>query len=267
MMDMIKIIFFIMFFFSNNILANEKNLEIIKDQFDLVFPKQKEVFGVKIIATKNTPDKAIAKTLSILKQWLDNDSDGKPDNQLVVNSLVINNASMIMGENERDVDKKFYKIEKWAKKEKINMGDFDEATNSLMMLSANEPHIAYLEETLHLISDFGYAEAYPEIFGLSADSKIALAMDKARGGFFEEVPKKYPKEAWYSYDDDECEYNCMITEYFYWSLTSILGAQKNRLKEVQHEWKYNTKEKMLKDTMMMDLLNNSEYKIPSNLPK
>ena len=128
MMDMIKIIFFIMFFFSNNILANEKNLEIIKDQFDLVFPKQEEVFGVKIIATKNTPDKAIAKTLSILKQWLDNDSDGKPDNQLVVNSLVINNASMIMGENERDVDKKFYKIEKWVKKEKINMGDFDEAT-------------------------------------------------------------------------------------------------------------------------------------------
>jgi hypothetical protein len=59
----------------------------------------------------------------------------------------------------------------------------------------------------------------------------------------------------------------MITEYFYWSLTSILGAQKNRLKEVQHEWKYNTKEKMLKDTMMMDLLNNSQYKIPSNLPK
>ena len=265
---MIKIILLLCFFlFSNNILANEKNLEIIKDQFDLVFPKQEEVFGVNIIATKNTPDKAIAKTLSILKQWLDNDSDGKPDNQLVVNSLVINNASMIMGENERDVDKKFYKIEKWAKKEKINMGDFDEATNSLMMLSANEPHIAYLEETLHLISDFGYAEAYPEIFGLSAGSKIALAMDKARGGFFEEVPKKYPKEAWYSYDDDECEYNCMITEYFYWSLTSILGAQKNRLKEVQHEWKYNTKEKMLKDTMMMDLLNNSQYKIPSNLPK
>ena len=59
-----------------------------------------------------------------------------------------------MGKSERDVDKKFYKIMKWAKKEKINMDDFDEATNSLMMLSANEPHNSYLEETLYLISDF-----------------------------------------------------------------------------------------------------------------
>ena len=153
-----------------------------------------------------------------------------------------------MGKSERDVDKKFYKIIKWAKKEKINMDDFDEATNSLMMLSANEPHNSYLEETLYLISDFVYAEAYPDIFGLYPGSKIALAMDKARGGFFEEIPKKYPKVAWYSYDDDECEYDCMIAEYFYWSVTSVLGAQKNRLDEVRDEWKYNTKKRCLMTT-------------------
>jgi hypothetical protein len=264
---MIKIILLLSILFSKNSTAIEENSKNIRDQFDFLFPKQAEIFGVKIIATKNTPDKAISKTLNILKQWLDNDNDGQPDNQLIVNAIVSNKGSMIMGKNERDVDKTFYKIMKWAKKEKINMEDFDEATNSLMMLSANEPHIAYLEETLHLISDFGYAEAYPDIFGLYPGSKIALAMDKARGGFFEEIPRKYPKNAWYSYDDDECEYDCMITEYFYWSLTSVLGAQKNRLEEVQHEWKYNTQKKMLNDNLVMKILNNSEYKIPKFLPK
>ncbi|MDC0194771.1 hypothetical protein OAJ82_00730 [Alphaproteobacteria bacterium] len=116
------------------------------------------------------------------------------------------------------------------------------------MLLANEPHIAYLEETLYLISDFGYAEAYPDILALNPGSRIALAIDKARGGFFEEIPKKYSEGAWYSYDDNECEYDCMITEYIYWSLTSVLGAQKNRLDEVQDEWKYNTKKRCLMTT-------------------
>jgi len=32
-------------------------------------------------------------------------------------------------------------------------------------LVANEPNIAYLEEILHMITQWGYAFAYPDIFG------------------------------------------------------------------------------------------------------
>ena len=92
-------------------------------------------------------------------------------------------------------------------------------------------------------------------------------MDKARGGFFEEVPRKYPKNAWYSYDDDECDYNCMITEYFYWSLTSLLGAQKNRFEDISDEWELNTPQKMKKDVLILKLFDNSKFKIPTTLPK
>ena len=58
----------------------------------------------------------------------------------------------------------------------------------------------------------------------------------------------------------------MVTEYFFWSLTSYLGAQKNRYEEISEEWKLNSKKKMKKDELMMKLITNPEYKIPKKLP-
>jgi hypothetical protein len=36
-----------------------------------------------------------------------------------------------------------------------------------------------------------YGFALPEIFGAQKGSELANAMDKARGGYFKENPKKY----------------------------------------------------------------------------
>ena len=54
----------------------------------------------------------------------------------------------------------------------------------------------------------------------------------ARGGQFIEIPEQYPESAWYSYTDPSCNYMCMITEYMYWGLTSILGAQANPIQDL-----------------------------------
>ena len=116
-----------------------------------------------------------------------------------------------------------------------------EQTDGMFALASKEPNIAYLEEILHLVSSCGYARAYPEIFGEYKETKIALAMDKARGGYFEKIPKRYPEDAQYTYDDRSCDYSCMVTEYFYWSLTSYLGAHKNRHEEISEKWKTYTK--------------------------
>ena len=49
LINLIKIIFLLCFcLFSNNILASEKNLKIIKDQFDLAFPIQDTFKSTKI---------------------------------------------------------------------------------------------------------------------------------------------------------------------------------------------------------------------------
>ena len=92
-------------------------------------------------------------------------------------------------------------------------------------------------------------------------------MDIARGGKFKTIPNQYPKHAWYSYDDETCDYECMITEYIYWGMTSILGAQKNRLDEIVQEWDLNTRDLVKnKDSLLFSLLTNPKYRFPNILP-
>ena len=57
----------------------------------------------------------------------------------------------------------------------------------------------------------------------------------------------------------------MITEYFYWSNKS-LGAQINRYDEISEEWELNTPQKMEKDKLIMELLEDEKYQIPTRLP-
>ena len=45
-----------------------------------------------------------------------------------------------------------------------------------------------LEEVLHLVTDLGWDEAFPDIWGERKGSSVANAMDLARGGYFENVP-------------------------------------------------------------------------------
>lgn len=126
---------------------------------------------------------------------------------------------------------------------------------------------ASLEEIWHIITHAGYSQVYPDVFGEDAGTAISDAMDIARGGHYTSIPNNYPEEAWYSYDDATCEYDCQVTEYFYWAMTSILGAQANRSSEISHEWKLNTTELVEStDTAVYSLLTDPQYKLPTVLP-
>ena len=126
---------------------------------------------------------------------------------------------------------------------------------------------ASLEEVFHVITHSGYASAYPEIFGESVGTTVSDAMDIARGGQFTSIPNPYPAEAWYTYDDQTCDYGCMATEYIYWAMSSMLGAQSNRLDEIQQEWKLNTREKVeQQDHAIFQILTDPQYGFPTVLP-
>ena len=125
---------------------------------------------------------------------------------------------------------------------------------------------ASIEEVWHLISNYGYAKVYPASFG-EKSSLLTEAMDKSRGGHFEKIPTEYPQGAWYRYEDETCNYECMVSEYFYWSLTSLLGAQAGRYDEISHEWSLNTPELLKeKDREIYGLLTDKKYKLPTKLP-
>ena len=110
----------------------------------------------------------------------------------------------------------------------------------------------------------------PKCLGRNKGSTLANCMDAARGGYFERVPKGgpksgYPAEAWYHYTDETCDYGCMVTEYIYWALTSILGTQDfpGRHEALEVEWELNTRERVrTKDAAVYELLTDPQYRCP-----
>jgi len=230
------------------------------------FSKSVNVFGVMIRATENVPDEKVLHAARIMAEYLDNDEDGSPDNQEVVNEMVRQRASLIMVRDENELE---------------SLGE--EALGGISVDAAQDLHAietipggaqqnrfdASLEEVLHLITHVGYANVYPDVFGERIGSEVANAMDLARGGQFESIPTSYPDGAWYTYDDQTCDYSCMVTEYTYWALTSILGGQEfpGRLDQIDNEWRLNTREKVESgDPAVYTIMTNPQYNLPSILP-
>ena len=69
-----------------------------------VFDKQIDVFGVKLYATPATGTDKMLHAAAVMAEYLDNDEDGIPDNQNVVDMLVERNATLIMFRDEDEQD-------------------------------------------------------------------------------------------------------------------------------------------------------------------
>jgi len=235
-----------------------------------IFDKHTSVFGVDIFATSSTSNEKIFHAANMMAEYLDNDEDGNVDNPLVIEAMTRRNAALIMFETENEFEDLFEKIEDTPGAEEVFQSWqtlFDE--ESLPNGASFGEFDATLEEVLHLISQFGYANAYPDAFGENPGTLLTDAMDVARGGRFFNVPNRYPANAWYTYDDRTCEYNCMAAEYFYWALTSLLDGQNfpGRFEEINHEWRLNTPEKLRTgDLLIYDLLTDPTYNLPTVLP-
>jgi len=221
-----------------------------------------DVFGIGIYAADGVAESKLIHAAHVLAEYLDNDEDGVVDNQLVVDAMIASKATIGLWKNEDDLDV----ITEGQREFTMDLGDTE--TRPEWHLN-NQPTAfdASLEEVLHSITQNGYANAYPEIFGERIGTSVADAMDVARGGQFIEIPEEFPESAWYTYDDPSCEYMCMITEYMYWGLSSILGAQASRLGVIGEEWQLNTAELVeTYDPTLYNLLTDVQYKFPTHLP-
>jgi hypothetical protein len=219
------------------------------------------VFGIDIYAVPNVSDSKLLHAANVMAQYLDNDEDGTVDNQKVLDQMLENKAFLIMWKNENDMNMD------WPD-DRIGQDLGNDETNTNYVEEGKKGRFdASLEEVWHIITHAGYSMVYPDVLGENAGTSISNSMDIARGGNFTDIPSSYPEGAWYTYDDSTCEYDCQVTEYFYWAMSSILGAQENRFDEIGHEWKLNTKEKVRStDTKVFQLLTNVEYKLPTILP-
>ena len=217
--------------------------------------------ALKIVATTSTPDEKIIHAANILAEYLDNNEDGIPENSLVVTELVEKEATLVMALNENELE---------ANSDSLPDSDaIQDLYASEVFINSDTEFDASLEEVLHLITHVGYAGVYPGVFGENIGTAVADAMDSARGGRFNSVPSSYPAGAWYTYDDITCDYGCMVTEYIYWALTSLLGAQDfpGRLDEINNEWQLNTRSLVEnRDNAIFTVLTDEQYGLASQLP-
>ena len=228
----------------------------------LFLNRKVEVFGIPIYAVPSVDDERLLHAANIMAQYLDNDEDGTIDNQLVLDEMLRVNAFMVMWKRESDLDN----VDPPDNAEGQDLGN-DETIPVWHTNGHTDRFDASLEEVWHIITHAGYANAYPNIFGEYRGSILGDAMDIARGGQFLRVSDQYPSEAWYTYDDHTCDYSCMVTEYFYWAMTSILGAQENRFDEIEQEWDlYTSSLVQSTDSTIYNLLTDAQYKLPTVLP-
>lgn len=243
--------------------GNDPNfkIEVNKDTGFNSFPKKVMVFGIPIYALPGVEDVKLLHAANVMAQYLDNNEDGVVDNQLVLDAMKQNKAFLYMWKTQNT------NISFPSGHQGQDLGA-DETVPAWHTNGHTGRFDASLEEVWHIINLAGHAKAYPTVFGLKKGTQLANAMDKARGGYFQTIPATYPSSAWYTYDDSTCAYgDCQTVEYFYWSMSSILGAQANRLGEIQQEWKLNTKAKVqATDTAIYSLLTDVTYKLPTVLP-
>ena len=226
------------------------------------FNKKVIVFGIDLYAVREVEDAKLLHAANVMAQYLDNDEDGLIDNQLVLNKMLENKAFLVMWKKKKDLN-----IRPPSGRIGQDLGN-DEINPSFVSNGNTGRFDATLEEVLHLINNAGHSYAYPETFGKNQKSALSKAMDVARGGQFFKIPSIYPANAWFSYYDSTCDYEtCQTIEYLYWALTSILGAQENRLNEIGKEWKLNTVDLLENtDNEIFELLTNPIYNLPTILP-
>jgi len=243
--------------------GNDPNFKIVanSDAGLTNFNRKVIVFGIDIYAAKKVEDAKLLHAANLMAQYLDNNEDGIIDNKLVVDKMIENKAFLFLWKSQSDMP---------SSPPSGRLGQ-DLGNDETVPVWHTNGHTgrydAAIEEVWHIITHAGYAKAYPTIFGENAGTSLSNAMDIARGGNFTTIPSSYPASAWYSYNDATCTYDCQATEYIYWAMSSILGAQANRLSEISQEWKLNTKAKVeTTDTAVYALLINPTYKFPTILP-
>jgi hypothetical protein len=240
--------------------------------FSSAFDSYTRPFGIPILATADLPQLKLEHATQVLAEYLDNNGDGIVDDPAVLSALLRRGAFLVMPNTEREMDEIGSHFEIWEEAGwTVGQDLYGEET-----LPNNPPHRAgsgrfdaTLEEVWHLIAN-GWGFTYPEAFSYRPGSRLSNAMDLARGGQFKRIPKQYPAGSWYRYDDRTCDYGCQASEYFYWSLTSLLGGQSypGRAEQIEDEWLCASPETLRAlDPSVTALLEDRQFELPRRLPK
>ena len=231
------------------------------------FTKYVDVLGcLSIYAENSIPDAKILHAAAVAAELLDNNEDGVVDDPLIKAQLINKNALMPIFSAEG------------SSAENIFFNNYNGNGVSAVLYNGEiDPtqtghwgDDATVEEVIHTINHVGHANVYPAAFSMQANSSLmSSAMDVARGGQFLSIPNPYPSSAWYHYDDQTCDYECMMIEYMYWAIVSYMGILNDpqTAQGISDEWEpYNLTLLQSMDTLMYNLIAAPQYKLPLLAP-
>jgi len=187
-----------------------------------------------IFAEDGIDDDLVRHAAAVASELLDNDEDGNVDDPNIESALREAKALIpIYDFDGSPAQEEFFK----AREGTIAAELFRDEMN-IDNTGSFSNRDATVEEILHAINVIGHAEKYSDFeMWDDSDSRLTKAMDVARGGKFVEIPKKYPGQSWYGYDDETCEYDCMAAEYIYWGIVSNMGILARDCNLIKNEWR------------------------------
>ena len=231
------------------------------------FTKYVDVLGCfSIYAESTISDAKVKHAAAVAAELLDNNEDGIVDDPFIETQLINKDALIPIFYNDGNAAMNTF--ENYYNGDGVSAVLYNEEIDPTQ--TGHWGADATVEEIIHTINHVGHTNVYPNAFSLQANSSLlTTAMDIARGGQFMNVPNNYPASAWYHYDDQTCDYECMAIEYLYWAQVSYMGI----LDDVQtasgiaNEWEpYNATLLQSMDVLIYDLITNPQYKLPLLAP-
>ena len=231
------------------------------------FTKYVDVLGCfSIYAESTISDAKVLHAAAVAAELLDNNEDGIVDDPLIEVQLISENALMPI----------FFQDGNAAMNTFANNYNGN-GVSAVLYNGEIDPtqtghwgDDATVEEVIHTINHVGHTNVYPAAFSMQANSSLmSSAMDVARGGQFLSIPNPYPSSAWYHYDDQTCDYECMMIEYMYWAIVSYMGILNDpqTAQGISDEWEpYNATLLQSMDILMYNLITDPQYKLPLLAP-
>ena len=231
------------------------------------FTKYVDVLGCfSIYAESTISDAQVLHAAAVAAELLDNNEDGIVDDPSIETQLTSENALMpIFSAEGSSAENTFFNNYNGNGVSAVLYQNEVDPTQT-----GHWGDDATVEEIMHTINHVGHTNVYPAAFSMQANSSLmSAAMDAARGGQFMTIPNPYPAAAWYHYDDQTCDYECMMIEYMYWALVSNMGIldDPQTASGIANEWEpYNATLLQSMDTLMYALITDPQYKLPQLAP-
>ena len=269
----------------------------LRAKFVSRFDKQIDVFATSIIGTaKCKKTDAMVHAANVWAQWIDWRQTGAPGNPRVAASLSPEGKGVVITMFANDDDPA----------ENVDPGN---TAMHLHDLECNETPLGECPgkikdaahcfdnahcELVQVLINQGYAQVWPDVFapshGVGDDdapdddafpksgtrSRMAAAMDRVIGdcGFAFNKTFAYPHcTGHYHYSDKTCEYSCLVSEFNYWVLTSVLGGQSGpaanvgRCDDISDEWYACTADRVKAvSPTAYEIMTDPQYALPTIMP-